>query len=221
MSYDQSKVAFVDIETTGLDPERDGIWEIAVIVDGHETVWQQALSSDEIANVHPKAAEITDFHNRYDPMHALTPNRSVRRLSELLAGRHLIGACPWFDSERMHRAILADVFGLLNRDLPWHYHLIDVENLAVGYLRHKQLNLEQDDEQRAWLETARAGGEIDEDQYRRWSLVDFDPTVLPWKSRDLSAALGVDPADFQPAHTALADARWAKAIYETIMGDPR
>jgi hypothetical protein len=34
-------------------------------------------------------------------------------------------------------------------------------------------------------------------------------------------ALRVDPADFEPKHSALADARWAKALYEKIMGPPR
>ena len=40
-------VAFVDTETTGLDPERNPIWEIAVIIgdgpDAGEHVWQQQL----------------------------------------------------------------------------------------------------------------------------------------------------------------------------------
>ena len=40
-------VAFVDTETTGLDPERNPIWEIAVIIpdgpDQGEHVWQQQL----------------------------------------------------------------------------------------------------------------------------------------------------------------------------------
>lgn len=40
-------VAFVDTETTGLDPERNPIWEIAVIIpdgpDHGEHVWQQRL----------------------------------------------------------------------------------------------------------------------------------------------------------------------------------
>lgn len=38
----------------------------------------------------------------------------------------------------------------------------------------------------------------------------------PWESKELSQAIGVDPGDFD-RHTALGDARWAKAIYEAVM----
>lgn len=195
MSYDPSQVAFIDVETTGLDPETDAIWEIAVIVDGHEIVWQQLLTDRQVDNVHPKAAEINGFHDRYDPPAAYTPSASIRRFMHLVGDRHLVGACPWFDSERLHRLILGDVRRSLPRALPWHYHLIDIENLAIGYLRG--------------IETSDC---VD---------VEFDTTNLPWRSRELSLMLGVDTDDFQPAHTALADARWAKAIYEVVMGSPK
>ena len=39
---------------------------------------------------------------------------------------------------------------------------------------------------------------------------------LPWKSDDLSAAIGITPPD-KDRHTALGDARWAKTIYERIV----
>jgi hypothetical protein len=38
----------------------------------------------------------------------------------------------------------------------------------------------------------------------------------PWKSEDLSRAVGVNPDDFD-RHSALGDARWAKALYEAVM----
>lgn len=204
MSYDQSKVAFVDCETTGLDPDRHGIWEIAVIVDGTEIVWQQALSERQLEQADPVALEMTGFRDRYTPGDATTPSQSIRRLISLIEGRHMIGACPWFDSERLHRIVLGDIRGVLRRDLPWHYHLIDVENLAVGYLAGRASTFD----------------EYGLDMRRELGIDRFDTAVLPWKSRELSNALGIDFDDFQPAHTALADARWAKAMYDKMMGDP-
>lgn len=39
----------------------------------------------------------------------------------------------------------------------------------------------------------------------------------PWDSEELSRKVGVEPDRFD-RHTALGDARWAKAIYEAVMG---
>lgn len=38
----------------------------------------------------------------------------------------------------------------------------------------------------------------------------------PWKSDQLSLALGVDPADY-PRHTAMGDVRWCQAQYAAVM----
>lgn len=73
--------------------------------------------------------------------------------------------------------------------LSCHYHLVDVENLAAGYLA-AQCRL-----QKAWLTLP----------------------LPPWNSDALSTAIGVDLAIFD-RHTALGDARWSRAIYDQIMG---
>lgn len=187
MTYHTDQVAFVDIETTGLDPDFDAPWEIAVIVDGNHHVWFQGV---DLADVDPWVLENTGIVDRYDPNLAMLPRDSIARFNELVADRHLVGACPWFDSERLHRIHrhYADD-DRTARQHPWHYHLIDVEALAVGHLA-ATLN---------WF-----GFEL----------------PLPWKSEDLSRTLGVDPAEFEPKHSALADARWAKAMFEAIVGPP-
>lgn len=205
MTYDQTKVAFVDTETEGLDPGMHGIWEIAVIVDGEEHCWQQRLWPDpsplsffglefastraiferqvEAGAIDQWVLDNTGLADRYDHATALDPGASIERFVELTRGRHLVGACPWFDSERLHRLVRGY---LPSRDLPWHYHLIDVETLVVGATR----------------------------------MTTGDDMALPWSSDELSERAGVTPLPPEERHTALADARWAKAIFERVMGGP-
>jgi hypothetical protein len=191
LSYDPSKVAFIDTETTGLDPDRHDIWEVAVILpdDGTEVVWQQAV---DVTLVDQWVLDNTGFGERYDRSTAVMPSESIARFARLVEGRHLVGACPWFDSERLHRlwrlGKRTDA-----RQHPWHYHLIDIETLVVGYMQ---------------------GMYSDQPDLHEPSKAD-----LPWDSETLSLFVGVDPADFD-RHTALGDARWAKAIWEEVMGAP-
>jgi hypothetical protein len=62
----------------------------------------------------------------------LTPAESVAVFAELAQGRHIVGAIPSFDEERLRR-MHVNVLGHPGR-FPWHYHLIDVEALAAGAL---------------------------------------------------------------------------------------
>jgi hypothetical protein len=193
MSYDAEKVAFIDTETTGLDPERHAVWEIAVIVNGEEHCWQQFLTRKQRQGADQWVRENTRFDSDYESSTALALTDSLERLGELTRGRHLVGACPWFDSERLHRAWL-NAFGAFSRALPWHYHLIDIENLVVGYMRGQYSD------------------QPDTEGPTKWD--------LPWTSDDLSRFVGVDPADYEPKHSALTDARWAEAVFEAVMGRP-
>ena len=69
---------------------------------------------------------------------------------------------------------------------PATYHLIDVEALAVGWVC-------------------------------AWDRTDGRPGITPpWRSDDLSTALGVPPPAKDTRHTALGDAAWALAIYDHI-----
>ncbi|HET9974278.1 MAG TPA: hypothetical protein VFQ68_39005 [Streptosporangiaceae bacterium] len=200
-------ICFIDTETTGLDPDRHAIWEVALITpDGDEHVWQfpvDEMSADPFAlnigrywdrhwgtdNEVPVVSAIYDAHNAKsrrknfpDEGRAVRPGTSwARRFRDLTAGCHLAGAVISFDEERLRR--LLHSLGVLHR---WHYHLVDVEALAAGYLaagsRHPAQSL-----------------------------------TPPWKSDALSAALGVEIRE-EDRHTALGDARWAKAIYGAVMG---
>lgn len=110
---------------------------------------------------------------------------------------HIVGAVPNFDTECL-AALLRD-----NWLTPsWHYHLIDVETLAVGWLARK---FDADAQSKAIPSGTAA-------QMRR---AEFEP---PWSSEGLSDALGVELPNEADRHTALGDARWAARVYDRVMG---
>lgn len=173
-------LAFVDTETTGLDPDRHEIWEVGLVVDDIEHHWWLPVDLGRADSI---ALKIGQFHERYPDTnvtgYAADLHAFAAEFAELTRGRHLVGAVVSFDAERLSKLLRA------NGACPeWHYHLIDVEALAVGYLSGHGMRGE-------------------------WT--------LPWKSEDLSKAVGVDP-DLYDKHTALGDAFWAKAIYEAVCG---
>jgi hypothetical protein len=190
-------VAFVDTETTGLDPDRHEIWEVGLILpDGSEHEWQLPV---DLSRADPIALNIGRFHERrwkWDSVIGVgqpavefqtNPARFAFDFVRLTRGLHLAGAVVSFDADRLWRLLRA------NGQCPmWHYHLIDVEGLAAGWL------------------AGRGCKPADDRGYGA------DPRP-PWRSDALSMAVGVDPDDFD-RHTALGDARWAKAIYEAVMG---
>lgn len=219
-------VCFVDTETTGLDPDKHAIWEVALILpDAREFVWQFPV--DEMT-ADPFALNIGRYWERHwdteNDVHAISalwhaddPKKSRRTyypeegraiapsaqwcrvFRDLTAGSHLCGAVPSFDEERLRRLLNRN--GVLHR---WHYHLVDVEALAAGYIAAK-CEGEAADGTRGTVPEIRPDGSINH--------IDGRP---PWKSESLSRAVGVNPDDFD-RHTALGDARWAKAIYEAVM----
>jgi Exonuclease len=179
-------LAFVDCETTGLDADRHEIWEVGLILSGEKETSHRWFLPVDLSRADSVALNIGKFHQRhpdgydFDNIGQLTDLQSFARdFAGMTRGRHLVGAVISFDEERLRRLLRA------NGACPeWHYHLIDVEALAVGYIKG-----------------------IDQHY----------AIPLPFNSRELSLALGVDPTQFE-LHTGLGDARWAKAIYETVMG---
>ena len=155
-------IVFLDTETLGLGIN-DPIWEIAAIrreSDGAENRYHFHVSDAEGRRLTPPDGFPdrfrADFNARYGQVLPLPPRTLRPLLRNLFRDRpHVVGAVPNFDTERIARQL--DVDG-------WHYHLIDVENLAVGYLAGRgeplpPLPWNSDD-------LSRAIG-IDPDDYRR------------------------------------------------------
>ncbi|MCT7373202.1 hypothetical protein A7R75_29870 [Mycolicibacterium llatzerense] len=188
-----SDIVFMDTETLGVHIDAP-IWELAAIrrrADGTETELHMFIQHHPNPWVDdPKFPDSfkDDYRARYDERSSWSDDDAAWRLMEFMAGRpHVVGAVPNFDTERIaHQLLRPNGFAE-----PWHHHLIDVENLAVGFIAGRAMM-----------------GDLDS------GLAMPD---LPWNSNDLSRAIGVDPDEFD-RHTALGDVRWVKAQFDAIMG---
>lgn len=187
-------IIFLDTETTGLELD-DDIWEFAAIRredDGTETEHHWFVDHAASKCKQLPADFLEDHHNRFPAYHdgtygdeVISGHRFTSKILELMSDRpHIVGAVPDFDMQRIGRMLWVQ-WSRKASAYPWHYHLIDVENLAVGYL-------------------ARHGDAL-------------DVITPPWDSELLSKAVGVDPDNFE-RHTAMGDAKWARAIYDQVMG---
>lgn len=180
-------LVFMDTETTGLSLD-DDIWEFAAIrreEDGREERLHLFIEHST-----RKCAQLPDSfradHQARFPRDAVAQEVAAGVIADFLSeGRpHIVGAVPNFDTERL--ALLLARFGYKPG---WHYHLIDVENLAVGYLEGR----------------------------RSMSKAGIPALPLPWNSDDLSRTCGVEPPTDE-RHTAMGDVRWCMALYDAITG---
>jgi len=189
-----SALVFMDTETTGLSLD-DDIWEFAAIrreEDGTESRVHLFIEHDEDKCVRLPRPFLDDHRRRWAAGDAqvFSQEYAAFRVAQLLSdGPHVVGAVPNFDTERL--AILLRRYG---HEPGWHYHLIDVENLAVGYL-HALAK-----------------------EYPGSRAVDFIATGLPWDSDALSRACDVEPPGEGERHTAMGDAEWAMRLYDAITG---
>lgn len=200
-------LAFVDTETTHLDPRHGDVWEIAVIrrrADGVdvEYVWQVR---PDLATADPEALKIGRYEERFaipdgwDAIEIMSSGAPFRTLipemlfdlQEALSGAVLIGSNPGFDV-----AFLTKLLQAHGRKLPWHYRPIDIATLAAGY-RHGQ------------AASGAYGGDF---------TFPGDYPQLPYKSYELSRAVGVEPPAKDVAHTALGDASWARSVWDAVTG---
>lgn len=194
-----TKLCFVDTETISLkrpsEAYNNQIWEVGLIVQEQhtDTVWKETFSKTwqlpvNLGEAEPIALQVGGFHERRFEDSKLTPLSHFAGDFARLTGNksHLVGAIVSFDEERLYNLLRQ------NGACPeWHYHIVDVEALAIGYLRG--------------LESGIAEFE------KNWN--------PPWKSDLVWEALGIDRN--QPefaAHTAMGDARLVQYVYNLVMG---
>lgn len=147
-------IAFLDVETTGLHPTEHDIWEVGLILDpptpvlfaqqlgfmfepAGEYLWQLPVS---LAKADLIGLNIGQFNTRYKPADTTDPGHFAYQFSQLTWGRHIIGAVPSFDTERLGTLLRAN-----GQAAGWHYQPIDFETLIVGWLRAQGSRLQDGD----------------------------------------------------------------------------
>lgn len=209
-------LCFLDTETTGVHPGRQP-WEVAMIrrePDGSQREVQFFMDVN-LAEADPFGLSVGRFYERHpigriiaaghrmdddatDRALANTLSRGVaaQTIANMTHGAHLVGAVPSFDAVTLEPLLRSQGY------LPgWHYHLIDVEALAAGYI--------------AGVNTDTQLWGKDHPQVAATMRIGYDPRP-PWKSRDLVAAIDVPNQPESEKHTAMGDARWAMHIYDTV-----
>jgi DNA polymerase III epsilon subunit-like protein len=190
-------LAFVDTETTGLDPLLHDAWEIAVILrhDGQDEEHVFRIAPD-LLTADPHALTINRYHERTAaPDWAWDdPHTTATRLHSLLDGAVLVGSNPAFDAE-----MLSQMLGrYYAQPRPWHYRTVDIVTLAVGSLYGRASERTRNDCDATWYgKVAKAIG---------W----------PWVTHDVSRHVEVEPPASDVRHTALGDARWARTVWDRV-----
>lgn len=132
-----SALVFLDTETTGLSLD-DDIWEFGAIrreEDGSETELHLFIEHSRDKCRRLPESFYNDHIGRYLDHRAVSRRDACLAIKQLFGDDrpHVVGAVPNFDTERLRLMFAAEWPHWSSRE-PWHYHLIDVENLSVGYL---------------------------------------------------------------------------------------
>lgn len=181
-------LAFVDVESTGLNPSVHQPWEIAVILrepglPDEEHVWQIRPDLDK---ADAKALEVGRYRERFavpDGFEAtsraepdggvwlLRAHEAAMEIQDMLRDAHMVAAVPSFDD-----GMLKALMGRWDYRIFWNYRLICAETLVCGALRQP----------------------------------------VPSGLKAAADAMGVR-YDAGELHTALGDARLARSIYDAVM----
>lgn len=135
-------LAFIDTETTGLDRITRQVWDVGIIrrdPNGRRVIFSAIVADVDMRHADPRSLEIGRFSQRH-PKEGGTPEPGTEVMRErevaekahaLLDGCYLVGAVPWFDEHGLFW--MMERVGLPVE--PYHYHFVDVENLAAGQLQ--------------------------------------------------------------------------------------
>ena len=205
-------IVFLDTETTGIHRARE-VWEVGMIRRDDDGECETQFFVDiNLRDADPFGLAVGRFYERH-PTGAIlsggklsgnaplkTPRDAAMTVARWTHGAHIIGAVPSFDTNS-----LADLLHEHGLTPGWHYHLIDIESMVVGYIRALQ---------RWGPKLEDAGVDVDTDE--EWQRIfEYDATP-PWKYQELQDVLGLKPQPEEDVHTALGDARRVAEIWDMV-----
>lgn len=192
-------LCFADIESDGVHPGRRP-WEIALIRRDDTGEHEVSFFVDiDLSTADPFGLRVGRFYERHplgrvisgldklDPVAGWAdPNfkhqdDAAHLVARMTHGAHLVGAVPNFDSEVFDR--LLRTHGLAPS---WHYHLIDVEALAVGYAAAKGILIPPPWKSDALMEAIGVEKPSEEERHTalgdaRWAMRVYD-AVMGWST---------------------------------------
>jgi hypothetical protein len=190
-----TRLCFLDTETSSLDPDRGEVYEIGLIVRDSgsplELEWRWWLPID-LGKADPMSLKVGRFFERRPPQ-----------------SRTWSGALQWApDSGKVEQAAVGEVAASV-MELTADAHLVGaVPSFDAAFLTPLL---------RKWGCCPAWHYHLVDVEALAAGLVQAEP---PWNSGDLSRKVGVEPDQFD-RHTALGDARWARAIYDAVMVEGR
>lgn len=144
----QLRLAFVDLETTGLDPFRHEIFEIGIVLaeqtsNGERYPELKKISEHEFLlrprhpeTADPKGLEVSHFHDR-DWTRAIDPREALQSAAALLRNAIFIAQNVAFDWSFLQKA--GNEYGV-EIETVVHYHKLDLASMVFAtYYREPQL----------------------------------------------------------------------------------
>jgi hypothetical protein len=199
MNYSHIPIAFIDTETTHLSSEIGEAWEVAVVLREADAVHSP---DDDVEYVWQ-----------------ITPDLTVADLESLRIGRFRERYRVPGHAGAAFTAYATDAVPMTRVEA-----VTAITNVLSGAVLIGS-NPGFDDR---FLRKLLGPGSA-QWHYRPYDIVQLAAAAvgleaagpLPWSSRKLSRAVGVEPPGDDVAHTALGDARWARDVFDAVTGGGR
>jgi DNA polymerase III epsilon subunit-like protein len=124
------KYAFLDIETTGLDPVKNEPWEIGYILMPGRKEWDYSIVPNP-ETVDPEASKVNGYGRR-PSARVVSPDMACSLILEHLTGRIVIGNNVQFDLAFLREFLRRRGYIPNGRGVPWHYNPVCLKSMYGG-----------------------------------------------------------------------------------------